>query len=88
MLNAGPADDVTFDSPSGAFEVALDVVSFALEAVFEAASVAFEVVEACRTAERRAIRCECRSIVRSEFDEDLNVVLLYQTKHNVRKNHL
>ena len=88
MLNAGPADDVTFDSPSEVFEVALDVVSFAFEAVFEAASVAFEVVEACRTAERRAIRCECRSMVWSETNEDLIVVLLYQTKNNVRKNHL
>ena len=61
-LSAGPADDVTLDKPSEAFEVTFDATSFDFVAVFEAACVASEVVEACRRAVRRMINRVCRSI--------------------------
>ena len=61
LLRAGPADEVTRERPSDAFDVALEAVSFDLVAVVEAASAAWEVVEACRG--RPAIR-SCRSVNR------------------------
>ena len=56
-LNPELADDVTLDNPCEACEVALLAVSFALEAVSEAAFAAFDVVDACRKAICRSIRC-------------------------------
>lgn len=64
LLIPEPADDVTRDRPSCAFEATSEVFSFAAEAVFEAASVAFEVVEACRRAVRRDRSWACRSTAR------------------------
>ena len=68
-LTAGPADEVTLDSPSEAFDDAADAVSFPFAAVFEAAWVASEVVEAWRRAERRATTRLCRSINREGADD-------------------
>lgn len=53
LLIPEPADEVTRDRPCCAFEATSEVFSFACEAVFETASVAFDVVEACRRAVRR-----------------------------------
>ena len=53
-LIAGPADDVTLESPCEAFDVILDAASLDFVAVLEAASAACEVVEAWRWALRRA----------------------------------
>lgn len=68
-LRAGPADEVTLDNPSEAFDDAADTVSFPFAAVFEAACVASEVVEAWRRAERRATTRLCRSINREGADD-------------------
>lgn len=59
LLSAGPADEVTRVRPCEAFDVALEAASFDLVAVLEAASAAWEVVEACRW--RPTIRT-CRSV--------------------------
>ena len=68
-LRAGPAEEVTLDKPSEAFDEAADAVSFPFAAVFEAACVASEVVEAWRRAERRATTRLCRSINREGADD-------------------
>lgn len=47
-LKAGPAEEVTLERPSEAFEVILEAISFDLAAVFEAACTVSEVVEAYR----------------------------------------
>ena len=44
---ADPADDVTLERPCVAFEVVSDADSLTFAAVFDAASVALEVVDAC-----------------------------------------
>ena len=59
---AGPAEDVTFDRPSDAFDVADAAASFDFEAACAAAS---DVDEACLTAVRRNMNCDCRSTVRA-----------------------
>lgn len=66
---AGPADDVTFERPDDAFEVAFEATSLPLSAVFDAAWVASEVVEAWRRAVRRATTRFCRSISRHGADD-------------------
>lgn len=68
-LRAGPADEVTLDRPREAFDVASEAVSFPFAAVFEAACVASEVVEACRRAERCATTRCCRNINREGADD-------------------
>lgn len=45
-LIAGPAEELTFDKPSEALDCMLATVSFAFDVVWEAASVAFSVVDA------------------------------------------
>jgi len=59
---------VTRDRPSEAFDTAPEAVSFALDAVFPAASLAFvavsAVVEACLTFCRRRRYRDCRSNAR------------------------
>lgn len=59
---AGPADDVTFDSPSDAFDVADAAASFDFDAACAADSV---VDEACLTAVRRNRNCDCRRTERA-----------------------
>ena len=59
-LAAGPADEVTFERPCEAFEVALEAVSLD----FAAVSLAASVVEACRLVVWRAMKRVCRSIMR------------------------
>ena len=60
-LIADPADDVTLDKPSEAFEVAFDAASLDFAAVFAAVCEASAVVEACRRAVRRVTNRLCRS---------------------------
>lgn len=67
-LNAGPADDVTFESPSDAFDWNFEAVSLALELAFEAASLAFCVVdeyltEVCRATKKFGRRKRVREAV-------------------------
>lgn len=64
-LRAGPAEEVTLDRPSEAFEVRFEAASFDLVAVFEAACAASEVVEAWRKVFDRATKRVCRSIRRN-----------------------
>lgn len=64
-FKAGPAEEVTLERPSEAFEVTFEAASFDLVAVFEAACAASEVVEACRKGFDRATKRECRSIRRN-----------------------
>lgn len=59
---AGPADDVTFDRPSEAFDVADAAASFDFAVACAAAS---DVDEACLIAVRRKRNCDCRSAVRA-----------------------
>lgn len=59
---AGPADDVTFDRPSDAFDVADAATSFDFAVACAAAS---DVDEACLTAVRRKRNCDCRRAVRA-----------------------
>lgn len=66
-LRAGPADEVTFERPCEAFEVALEAVSLDFAAVSFAASV----VEACRLEVCRAKKRECRSIRRDGAAVDM-----------------
>lgn len=63
-LKAGPAEEVTLERPSEAFDVIFDAASFDLAAVFEAACAASEVVEVCRKVFDRATKRVCRSIRR------------------------
>ena len=63
-LNAGPADEVTLDRPCDAFDVTFEAESFALVAVLDTASAAWDVVEACRRAIRRVTRRVCLRNVR------------------------
>lgn len=63
-LTVSPADEVTFDKPSEAFDVTEETASFAFvtvdgEAVVVPAVVV--VVEALRTPARRRANCDCRS---------------------------
>lgn len=64
-LKAGPAEEVTLERPSEAFEVIFEAASFDLAAVFEAASTVSEVVEAYRHVFDRATKRVCRSIRRN-----------------------
>ena len=66
---AGPADEVTLESPDDACDVAFEATSLPFSAVFEAACVASEVVEACRRQVRRATTRLCRSISRDDADD-------------------
>ena len=50
---AGPADNLTLDKPSVAFDCMLVAVSFVFEVACEAASLAFSVVEAHRRGDLR-----------------------------------
>lgn len=72
-LRAGPAEDVTRESPCEAFDVASDAFSFVLLAVLEAASAAWEVVEAWRCPLLRPRILACRSSNRFE-GADIGVV--------------
>lgn len=59
---AGPADDVTFDRPSDAFDVADAAASFDFAA---ACAVASDVDEECLMAVRRNRNCDCRNAERA-----------------------
>lgn len=64
-LKAGPAEEVTLERPSEAFEFMFEAASFDLVVAFEADCAASEVVEACRKGFDRATKRECRSIRRN-----------------------
>lgn len=64
-LKAGPAEEVTLERPSEAFEVIFETASFDLAAVFEAACTVSEVFEAYRDVFDRATKRVCRSIRRN-----------------------
>ena len=72
-LMAGPADDVTFDRPSEAFDLNSVAVCEAFEAVSFAASVALAVVDSNRRDVRPVNREVCRSITR---DADIDMIKL------------
>lgn len=63
-LRAGPADDVTLERPSEAFDLYSVAVSEAFDAVSLAASVALAVVDSERRAVRPVILDVCRSTAR------------------------
>ena len=70
---AGPADDLTLDKPSAAFDCILVAVSFVFEVACEAASLAFSVVEAHRRGDLRVRnwRLLWRISVRDAIDTDI-----------------
>ena len=72
LLRADPPDEDTFESPSEAFDVALEAVSFDLAAV----SFATSVVEACRRFVWRVTKRVCRSINRDGADKDMQGMYL------------
>lgn len=63
-LSAGPADEVTLERPSDAFDVVAEAALLTFEAPADAASVTWEVVELGRAGARRANRCDCRIRIR------------------------
>lgn len=67
-LTAGPADEVTFERPSEAFEVAFEAVSLD----FVAVSLAASAVEACRLVVWRAMKRVCRSTMRDSAAVDID----------------
>ncbi len=66
-LTADPADEVTLERPSEAFEVAFEAVSLD----FAAVSLAASMVEACRLVVWRAMKRVCRSIMRDSVAVDI-----------------
>lgn len=64
FLRAGPADEVTLESPAEAFDATSEALSLALVAPEEAALAASEVVEALRKGTRRKTQWCRRSIAR------------------------
>lgn len=67
-LTAGPADEVTLESPPEAFEVAFEAVCLD----FAAMSLAASVVEACLLVVWRAMKRVCRSIMRDGAAVDID----------------
>ena len=71
LLSAGPAELVTRDKPSDAFDAVLCAVSLAAVAPFDAALAASEVVEAAR---RWTMNRDCRRTSRDTAGEAMAVI--------------
>ena len=71
LLRAGPADEVTLDSPDEAFDAASEALSLALVAPEEAALAASDVVEALRQGAWRKTHC-CRRSTARDADSDMS----------------
>jgi cell pole-organizing protein PopZ len=70
-LTAGPAVEVTRDSPSEAFDLYSEAVCEALEAVSFAASVALAVVDSNLRADRPESLVDCRRTLREMANDML-----------------
>lgn len=79
LLIAGPADEVTLERPSEAFDLYSEAVSDAFEAVSFAASVALVVVDSNRRTVRPVSFDDCRRTAR---DADIDIVKYYDNETN------
>jgi hypothetical protein len=82
-LIAGPADDVTFDRPSEAFDWKLEAVCDAFEEVSFAASAALAVVDSNLRATRPGSFVDCRKAAR-EMANDM--IILMRTRRLKEKD--
>lgn len=73
-LIAGPAEEVTRERPSEAFDLYFAAVSDAFEAVSFAASVALAVVDSNRRDVRPVNLADCRSTARDPKNDMMNVL--------------